>query len=118
MSKQRAVMSVVPQGSILVPLLFKISAGDMDRGTECPLNKFANNTELCGVVNMLEGRDAIQRDPGRFESWACTNLMKLNKAKTQRMFEENLSVSGAGRFSLELESSEVNRGGYWQGRKQ
>ena len=60
-------MSGIPQGSVLGLLLFNILVGDMGGGTECTLSKFANNSKLCGAVNMLEGRDAIQRDLNRLE---------------------------------------------------
>ena len=53
----------------------------MDSGIECTLSKFADNTKLCGTVNTLEGRDAIQRNSDRLERWACANLMKFKKAK-------------------------------------
>lgn len=51
----------------------------MDRRIKCTLIKFFNNTKLCGMVDILEGRDAIQSD--RLQRWAYTNLMKLNKVK-------------------------------------
>ncbi|GAB0205606.1 triadin [Grus japonensis] len=81
MSKWRTVMSGVPQESVLGLALFNIFVGDMDSGMECTLSKFANDTKLCGVVNTLEGRDAIQRDPDRPERWSHVNCMKFNKAK-------------------------------------
>lgn len=44
-------------------------------------SKSTVDIKLCGAVDMLEGRDADQRDLDRLGRYAPANLMKLNKAK-------------------------------------
>lgn len=42
----------------------------MDSGIKGTLSTFADDAELCGAVDMLEGRDSIlERDLKRFERW-------------------------------------------------
>lgn len=62
-------------------VLQHLNQSDLDCGIECILRKFANDSNLSGAVNTVEGRSAIQRDLDGLKKWTCENLMKVQQGQ-------------------------------------
>ena len=88
-SSVRNVMSGVPQGSVLGPLLFIIYTSDMWLGLENKLIAYADDATLLAVIPSPNLRtvvaDSLNRDLARIYEWCDLWGMKLNPSKTQCM---------------------------------
>lgn len=68
--------SDIPQKLVATNAPINTFFNDMDRGTEGPFRKFADDIQLNCAGDMMEGRDGIQRDRDRLEGWGHMKNMK------------------------------------------
>ena len=85
----RNVISGVPQGSVLGPLLFILYTQDMWVGLENELVAYADDATLIAVIPSSDQRllvsESLNRDLTRINEWCRLWGMKLNSKKTQSM---------------------------------
>ena len=88
-SAWRNVISGVPQGSVLGPLLFILYTHDMWFGLENMLVAYADDATLLAVVPSPDMRsvisDSLNRDLAKISEWCRLWGMKMNPNKTQSM---------------------------------
>jgi len=64
------VISGVPQGSVLGPLLFLLFINDIDNGVVNKLLKFADDTKLVGIVSSESEVEQLRLDLKRLYDWS------------------------------------------------
>ena len=109
----RPVTTGVPWGLLLNLVLFNIFISHLDEGIESTLSEFAEDTELGGVADTLEGFATIQPDLDRLEMWVERNLMRFHKSKCRvlRLGRNNhVHQYGLGDDLLEISSAEKDLG--------
>ena len=87
-SQPLPVLSGVPQGSILGPLLFLVYINDIcDAGTSngSKLVVFADDILLYRAIHTQDDHTALQHDVDTLAAWSSTKLLKFNPAKCKAM---------------------------------
>ena len=76
-----SILSGVPQGSVLGPLLFVIYINDIDEVVNSKLLKFADDTKIFDKVNSVEEVENLRTDLRSLVSWSKEWQMLFNLDK-------------------------------------
>ena len=81
-SKDSPVLSGVPQGTVLGPLLFIIMMSDINKDIlSSKIISFADDTRFYTNITLIENSDNLQTDLKYIYSWATNNNMLFNHQK-------------------------------------
>ena len=81
-SRPVLVISGVPQGTVLGPLLFIIFINDIaDVLKDSSIKIFADDSKLSRQIKFTDDHEALQKDLESVIEWSSTNNMELNESK-------------------------------------
>ena len=81
----RDVLSGIPQGSVLGPLLFVIYINDLPDILDSEAFLFADDTKIFKIINDQNDSDQLQNDLDKVTLWSDTWLLRFNVPKTKHM---------------------------------
>jgi len=79
------VLSGVPQGSVLGPLLFLLFVNDLPDWIKNSIRMFADDVKIWNVIRTDAGNHSLQEDLSRLARWSSKWLLKLNSSKWKVM---------------------------------
>ena len=80
-SSWKSVLSGVPQGSVLGPILFLVYINDLEEGVIGNILKFADDTKLFTKTKKIGDKQNLQDDIDKFVTWSEKWLMLFNFGK-------------------------------------
>ena len=82
-SKSDSVLSGVPQGTVLGPVLFLVLISDISNNVNSNITSFADDTKVFATINNSSDCDDLQSDLDNIYSWSSANNMMFNQEKFQ-----------------------------------
>ena len=94
-SEWSEVVSGVPQGSVLGPLLFNLFINHIELGIKSTISVFADDTKLCRGIQSLQDVSDLQADLNLLYDWASNWHMKFNvdKCKVMHLGTKNMHAT-------------------------
>jgi len=107
-SDLKEVLSGVPQGSVLGPLLFLLFVNDLPDWIISSMIMFADDTKLWRIIKTINDSQILQRDLDALMNWSNKYLLKFNPQKCKLMcigqsgsaHREYYLQEGTGKYKL------------------
>jgi len=85
MSSVAPVISGIPQGSVLGPILFLVFINDMPDAVQSYIKLFADDAKVYRPINAVSDCSYLQEDLDTLSSWSEKWLLKFNPSKCKSM---------------------------------
>ena len=94
LSSELPVISGVPQGTVLGPLLFLILISDINQNVKySKVSCFADDTRVLKGISTIDDREKLQSDLETIYKWAIDNNMCFNSSKFEKLHYNHRNTS-------------------------